>query len=100
MGMDRQIGVAAEFDHADQADRIDARHYAGAAFREDQIVAPSHLVDLSGQVEGEHHLLAGPIGVTIDDLHDRPRARVARRIRDRSRWRRSRSDPNTVRCAG
>src|SRR3546814_889760 len=39
----------------------------------DLIVAAAHLVEIAGHVEGEHHLLAGAVGVIVDDPHDRPR---------------------------
>ena len=61
--VDRQLAEAAELDHADQPDRVQARHQAGGAVREQQVVAPAHLVEVAGEVEGEHGLLAGAVGL-------------------------------------
>ena len=33
------------------------------------VVTPAHLVELAGQVEGEHHLLAGAVRMVVDDAH-------------------------------
>ena len=39
--------------------------------RRDEVVPLEHLVDLAGDVEGEHCLLAGALGVAADHRHHR-----------------------------
>ena len=56
VGVDRQRGVAAEREEAGEADAGQVRHDAGAAELQHEVVAPAHLVDLAGDVEGEHEL--------------------------------------------
>ena len=54
-----------------QADRIQTGHNAGAAFLQHMIVAGQHLVDVAGQIGGEHHLPAGAFGMIVDHAHHR-----------------------------
>jgi hypothetical protein len=42
--------------------------------RQQDIMAPAHLIEITRQVEGEHHLLAGVLRMRIDDTHDGPYA--------------------------
>ena len=45
------------------------------------VVAAAHLVEVARQVEGEHHFLAGSIGVGVDDAHHGPHALVEGAVR-------------------
>ena len=47
------------------------------------VVTPAHLVEVAGEVEGEHHLLAGSVGMVVDDAHHGPHAVVERAVRAR-----------------
>ena len=49
--------------------------------REHRVVVPEHRVDLVGDVEGVHHLLAGPVGVVVDHAHHRLDPPLQRRVR-------------------
>ena len=71
VGMDRQFAMPPEFDHADQPDRVEACHDAGAAEVADEIVAVAHLIEIAGEVEGDHHFLAGAVCMIVDHLHYR-----------------------------
>ena len=46
-----------------------------------EVVAPPHLVEIAGDVEGEHHRLAGPVGVAIDHRHHGASPRLERAVR-------------------
>jgi hypothetical protein len=81
MRVDRKLAEAAELDHADEPDRIQARHQAGGAMGEQRVVAPAHLVELAGEIEGEHGHLAGPVGLCLDHAHHRADALVEGAIR-------------------
>src|SRR6516225_6412082 len=70
MCMNGQLRVPPEFDDSDEADRIQARHHACAAARENEVVAAAHLVEIAGEIEGEHHYLAGSLRMSVDDRYD------------------------------
>ena len=44
-------------------------------------MAAPHLVELAGEVEGVHRLLAGPVGMIVDDAHHGSYALVERAVR-------------------
>src|SRR3954468_7219756 len=73
--------MAREFPNADKTDRIEAGHHTGAAEFEDKVVAAAHLVQFTGEVEGEHHLPAVPLGMTVDHRHHRADALVEGAVR-------------------
>lgn len=78
MRVDRQRGVARQREEAADAHGVEARHHAGAAELAHEVVPATHLVDLAGQVEGEHHLLSGALGMIVDDAHHRAGAGLER----------------------
>lgn len=63
--------MAAELNHVGIADGKNARHHAGTAMGNRQVVTPPHLVDLTGEVEGDHRLPAGLVRGAIDRRHHR-----------------------------
>ncbi len=63
MAVNGDLRMTAQRCQRGQADAIDADHDAGAAGRDDQIVAAQHLVDFAGDVGGIHWPLAGFLGV-------------------------------------
>ena len=81
VGVNRQIRYPPEFDHADKAHRVEARHDAGASQIADKIVAVAHLIEIAREIEGIHDLLARSVGVTIDDAHHGPGPIVKRAMR-------------------
>ena len=76
VGVDRQLRVAGDLGHADEADRVEADHHAGAAELQHQVVVAAHGVEIVGDVEGEHHLAADALGVAVDRAHHGAGARV------------------------
>ena len=72
VGMDRQVRVPAQLDHADEADGVEARHDAGAAEAAHQIVPALHLIELAREVEGVHRLLSRALRHVVDGSHHRP----------------------------
>ena len=44
-------------------------------------MAAAHLIEIAGEVEGIHHLLARSVGVIIDDAHHGPGPLVERAMR-------------------
>ncbi|MCE3250816.1 MAG: hypothetical protein K0R41_4641 [Geminicoccaceae bacterium] len=71
VAVDRECRVAAQPRDAGGADPVEADHDAGAALAGDEIVPREHLVDLAGDVEGEHGPPAGSPGVPADHRHHR-----------------------------
>src|SRR6266508_4642594 len=69
MPMYSQPALAAERNKRGQPDAVHADHDASAAGSRDSVVPPQHLVDLSGDVAGVHHLSPIPVGVPVDDPH-------------------------------
>src|SRR5262245_2950497 len=72
VGVNGQAGESPELDHAGEAYRIEARHDAGAALLQHEVVAAAHLVEFASEVEGEHHFLPRAVRVAVDDPHHRP----------------------------
>ena len=70
VGVDGELGVAAEGGDAGEADAVEGDHDAGAAVGEDDVMGGSHFVDFAGDVEGEHDFFAGFFGVGVEDGHD------------------------------
>ena len=68
--------MTAKRDHAGDADRIQARHDAGAAEALDKVVATAHLVDLTCYIKGVHDLSACAVGMPLDHTHHRARAEL------------------------
>ena len=58
-----------------------AKDILTAQSRYDKIVVAQHRVGVVGDVEGDHHLAAYAVGVTLDHCHDGPDPRLERRIR-------------------
>jgi hypothetical protein len=71
----------AQFSHADEPHRYDTRHHAGAAEIADKVMPATHLVEVAREVEREHHLLAGTLGLIVDDAHHGPRTPLERAAR-------------------
>src|ERR1700758_3718382 len=69
MGVNRQLAEPCEFDHSYEADRIDARHQASGAVPQKRVMPPSHLVEITRQIERIHHLLPRTRGVIVDYAH-------------------------------
>lgn len=78
MGMDRQAGMAPQGGDAGGPDAVEADHHAAPAEIGDEIVAPQHLVDLAGQIEGDHDLSAASRLMAPDDVEHPPRPLVER----------------------
>ena len=76
-----QLAMLSQIRHRWKSHRIQAHHDAGSARCQNGIVMAQHLVQIVGDVEREHHLLARPVRQLVDDLHHRRDAFVQRRVR-------------------
>ncbi len=65
MAVDDKLRVRAQRLHRGQADGVHADHQAGAAVRDEVVVAAQHLVDLAGDVGGVHDAPAGAVGHVV-----------------------------------
>ena len=80
VGVNGELGVAGELQHADEAQGIEARHHAGAAEVAHEVVAALHLREIAGDVEGVHDLLAGTRRGFVDLAHHRAGAGLEGRV--------------------
>ena len=54
---------------AGESDAVEARHDTGTAGLDHDIMPAAHLVDLAGEVKGEHDFPPMPLGRRVDDAH-------------------------------
>jgi len=67
--MHRELRMAAHFNHPEQTHRDQIEHDAHSAMFKDKIMLAAHGVQIARNVEGEHHLFACCISMSVDDLH-------------------------------
>ncbi len=70
MAVDGHLREPAEVREPGKPDHVDARHDAGAAGGDDQVVVRLEQVDVVRDVERVHRHAAGPVGVTPEHRHD------------------------------
>src|ERR1019366_1273278 len=65
-----ELRVSAEDLHGGGADGIHADHEAGAAVRDEVVMAAEHLVEVAGEVGSVHDSLARFVRVIVEDVED------------------------------
>ncbi len=70
VAVDREPGELAKGRESGKANRVEARHEAGALVRDNDIVMTLHGIQLVGGVDGVHDFLAGFLGMRVYYRHD------------------------------